>query len=216
MRLRTVLGAASLVVAATACCISASAQDSVIQHPADIRAGRVHSKLFRYFEPHDVSGSYRAWFYLPRDYAVEPGKFGTVFQFKEQFLAGPGTEERQDPVWFIALKRASDFGVRASRPSAPVALVQHWKDWEVDDGVHPGPRVPVPLGRWFEFRATIQEGRCVEFFMDGKPLGGGTNDHYPVSPAAGERSKIWIFGIGNYADTPGVIYADRASFYRRR
>jgi hypothetical protein len=39
MRLRTGLSAASLVVVATAYGISASAQDSVIQHPADIRAG---------------------------------------------------------------------------------------------------------------------------------------------------------------------------------
>ena len=39
MRLRTVLGAASLVVAATACCMSAFAQESVIEHPADIRVG---------------------------------------------------------------------------------------------------------------------------------------------------------------------------------
>jgi hypothetical protein len=39
MRLRTVLGAASLVGAATASGMSAFAQDSVMEHPADIRAG---------------------------------------------------------------------------------------------------------------------------------------------------------------------------------
>ena len=39
MRLRTALGAAWLVVAATAYGMSASAQDSVMEHPADIRAG---------------------------------------------------------------------------------------------------------------------------------------------------------------------------------
>jgi hypothetical protein len=39
MRLRTVLGAAWVVVAVTASCASAVAQDSVTEHPADIRAG---------------------------------------------------------------------------------------------------------------------------------------------------------------------------------
>lgn len=39
MRLRTVLGAACVVVAATASCASVFAQNSVIEHPADIRAG---------------------------------------------------------------------------------------------------------------------------------------------------------------------------------
>jgi hypothetical protein len=39
MRLRTVLGAACVVIAATARCVSAVAQDSVMERPADIRAG---------------------------------------------------------------------------------------------------------------------------------------------------------------------------------
>jgi hypothetical protein len=39
MRLRTVLGAACVVIAATASCVSAVAQDSVMERPADIRAG---------------------------------------------------------------------------------------------------------------------------------------------------------------------------------
>src|SRR5215211_1558739 len=39
MRLGVLLGAASLVVAATASCASAVAQDTVMEHPADIRAG---------------------------------------------------------------------------------------------------------------------------------------------------------------------------------
>jgi hypothetical protein len=39
MRLRTVLGAAWVVVAVTASCASAFAQDSITEHPADIRAG---------------------------------------------------------------------------------------------------------------------------------------------------------------------------------
>ena len=39
MRLRTLLGAACVVIAATASCVSAVAQDSVMERPADIRAG---------------------------------------------------------------------------------------------------------------------------------------------------------------------------------
>jgi len=194
---------------------------------SDAAAGRIHSKLYKYFHsgsgdrvnwrPTNVSGSYRAWYYLPTDYSVRPGKWVTPFQFKDQYwYTQRGGSEHSDPTWYLAFKNASDYGVSASRPDAPVAIVQHWKDWErgYRDYIYPGQRVPVPLGRWFEIRAEVYQGDRVEFYMDGKLVNVGRHSDYPVGNHH-SLSFNWIFGIGNYTNSPSWLLADQAALRRR-
>ncbi len=193
----------------------------------DVDAERLNSKLYKFFHtgtgdrvnwgPPDVSGTYRAWYYLPTEYSVRSGGWTTPFQFKDQYWSTErGGSEQSDPVWYLAFENASDHGVPGSRPDAPVAIVRHWEDWTrgYPDSVYPGPRVLVPLGRWFEIRADVYQGDRVEFYMDGKLVNVGRHNDFPV----GNRHPLsftWVFGVGNYTNSPSWALVDQAAVTRR-
>jgi chitodextrinase len=194
--------------------------------PQDIAVGRYHAKLYKYFHsgagdrPNwscpNVSGTYRAWFYLPSNYAVLNSNAVVLFQFKDQYWINRATgEETSSPTWWLALKSPADAGVAAPRADYPVAVVEHWDYWNLDPGyAHPGLRVLAPLGRWFEVRAEVYDKDHIEFYLDGQQLATGSNSHYPVG-CSHPDSFNWIFGIGQYSSSPGVLYADEASYTPR-
>lgn len=194
--------------------------------PDDAADGRIHSKVYKDFHlgsgsrtnwrKPDPSGSYRAWYYVPRDYSVKSGKWLNVMQFKDQYWHGAaGGSEQSDPTWWVEFGRASDYGADASRSDAPVAVAKHWKDWDIhSEGVHPGERVEVPLGRWFEIRAEVYRGDRIAFYADDKLLTVGRQADYPVGQFH-QGSFNWIYGIGHYGTNPGRFYADNASFAPR-
>lgn len=193
---------------------------------SDVAAGRIHSKVYKDFHlgsgsrtnwrKTDPSGTYRASYYVPRDYSAQSGKWLNVMQFKDQYWHGAaGGSEQSDPTWWLEFGRASDYGASASRSDAPVAVVKHWKDWETHrEGVHPGERVEVPLGRWFEIRAEVDSGDQIAFYVDDKLLNVGRDADYPVGQFH-EGSFNWIYGIGHYGTNPGELFTDDSSFTPR-
>lgn len=117
------------------------------------------------------------------------------------------------------MRSAQKLGITSVNPDAPVAFLQHWKDWldDTDSAGNPyynGPRVPVPVGRWFELKAMVYDDDKIDFYLDGKSLGTALDSHYAVG-AGHAYSFNSIFGIGHYGPNVGRLYADRVSFTPR-
>lgn len=192
--------------------------------PSDIAAGRINAKLYKSFyrggpslfdhrPPADVSGSYSVYYYFPSDYRVPPGAAVNIFQFKENFKttdASTGGAVSKPSYWIQV--EGDDWarkmgGPVTARSDAPVAFVS----WPTN-GFKGLNYVPVPLGRWVQFRAEVHQGDRIDFFMDGRPLQTVHQSDYPVGPFHGSASLDWTFGIGAFGNGLGPIYADDASF----
>ena len=176
-----------------------------VVRPRDAAADppRYHAKLFRPFyargrsnrdtdqhstrSPRDVSGSYRAWFFLPRSFRIPRGGWRNIMQFKERFWNGRESGYRSEPTWWLEL---------SGRDSGVVAGVRYWNGGSAGTA---GRERMFPRGRWVEVRADIRQGDRIEWFLDGRPLATGRHSTWPVSPTRGRRSLAWNFGVGNYA-----------------
>lgn len=174
-----------------------------------------HAKLYKGFSLKQVSGSYRAWFYIPKDFAVPLGTASNVFQFKDHHGGG------SDPTWWLQLSTASWakrlggnwHGPQPSRDDAPVI----WMHWIDNDFSRTVQFKAAPLGRWFEMRADVVDGQSIDFSVDGDHLDTARNSVYPVGPLH-DDSDEWTFGVGNYStgDTNprGPLYIDDVSVTR--
>jgi hypothetical protein len=172
---------------------------------ADVRAGRYHAKLYRGFSidrrsPADVSGTYRAFFYLPRNYRVPRRTWVNLFQFKEDYWRGE---------WWVGAIAARDARRRSRRPLHPAIGISSW-----GGGRRTKYRL-MPLGRWVEIRAEVCQGDRIEFYVDGELLDTALARQYPVNPFR-ERSERWTFGVGNYSTgANGPLLVDDVSYRPR-
>lgn len=178
--------------------------------------GRPLSRLAR----SGVSGTYRAWYFLPSTYSMGKGTWTNIFQFKEAYWGADG-RWHEDPQWWLAMKPAGDFGSKrpaGTKDSQPVLVLSHW----YLDGRQWQPRVAVPRGRWFELRADVYAGDHIDWFLDGKQFDRSyaknarphatrtTMDRsYPVGLTQGDVG--WIFGVGHYGGI-GKLWVDDVSF----
>ena len=185
----------------------------------DAKLGRVNAKLYKGWSRHgrppaDVSGTYSAWYFLRRRYAVPLGTDANIFQFKEKHGG------QSDPLWWVQLSTASWaermrgsrwLGKRPRRADQPVAVLNHADNrWR-----RRSTFMPVPLGRWFQIRADVRQGDRIDFTIDGRRFDTARQREYPISPFRAD-SQEWIFGIGNYTAAPNtVVYVGRASYVRR-
>jgi hypothetical protein len=182
--------------------------------PEDALADRTHAKLIRSWAVEEVSGSYRAWYYLPRDYTLRGRTWVNVLQFKEPYRCAGYCS---DPSWWVVLVGAKrGDGIRRG---APVAEVERW-------AANGRPRraerrMPFPTGRWVELRADVRQGERIDFYIDGRRFDTALQDEYPVGPMHGSRSLEWAFGVGSYTGTSGdplryaangPLYVDAVSF----
>lgn len=187
---------------------------------------RYHAKLYRRFaerdpegverSPTDVSGTYSAWFYVPRSYRLSGRTWSNVLQFKEEHGS------RSDPLWWVQLgsaRWARKLGDKArwrgdrdaARATRPVAFLNHWDNrWRHRIGV-----MPVPLGRWFAIRAVIRpDQRRMDVFVDGRRLDTARASRHPVAPFRAS-SRAWVFGVGNYSTAPSTkLYVGAARYTR--
>jgi hypothetical protein len=182
--------------------------------PEDALADRTHAKLIRSWPVDEVSGSYRAWYYLPRDYTLRGRTWVNVMQFKEPYRCA---DYCSDPSWWVVLvggKRRD--GVR---PGAPVAEVERWNSEGRPRRAE--RRMPFPTGRWVELRADVRQGERIDFYVDGRRFDTALQSEYPVGPMHGSRSLEWAFGVGSYTGTSGdprryaangPLYVDAISF----
>jgi len=179
--------------------------------PLDVATGRIHAKVFRWWDrprggSWNVSGRYCASYFFPRTYHARSQSADMVFEFKQEWVDRAGFH--QDPTWWVEIDTAREWGLAASRPDAPVAVLYH-----LNPGGPSTPRV-VPLGRWVRVCATIRPGRSVAVDLDGVRLGTGSQRQYPVGPS--RRDRRWIFGVGNYSRSAnGPLWIDDASFSPR-
>jgi hypothetical protein len=195
---------------------------------ADIARGRYSAKLYKWFEvngphgprpPANVSGTYSAWYYLPRGFSMQPGKWINMFQFKEMYRKPDGASV-SDPLWWIQLgtttwaktdPRALWRTGKPTRGNAPVLFLNHWYNkW-----THRAVFAAVPLGRWFEITADVHQGDRIDFSLNRHPFETVSAGEYPVSPFHA-RSEAWIFGVGDYGtDAAGPLYVGQASVSMR-
>jgi hypothetical protein len=180
--------------------------------PSDITTGHVNAKLFKWWHrPRrgrwDISGRYCATYWFPGRYHAVSRSADMIFQFKQEWVDGAGFH--QDPMWWVEIDTAREWGLHASRPDAPVAVLYHL------DPKPPVRPVVVPLRRWLPICATVRQGRSIRVTIGGRSLGTGRQARYPVGPQA--KARRWIFGIGNYSRSAnGPLWVDRAWFVPRR
>jgi hypothetical protein len=192
---------------------------------ADLAHGRYNAKLYKYFDvdtaqgprtPSNVSGTYSAWYYLPRNFAMQPKKWINMFQFKELFNRTTGSSLSL-PLWWVQLGTASWAKAypgaswatgKPARGDAPVIFLNHWDNhWTRHVGF-----AAAPLGRWFEISADVHQGDRIDFYLNGHKFDTARASDYPVSPFRA-RSEAWIFGVGDYGtDAAGPMYIARASY----
>jgi hypothetical protein len=149
----------------------------------------------------DPSGTYGAWFYLPSRQRRDCREWTNVFQFKEE--GSLGGEWHQDASWWLNVSCASAWGEPSDRG---VIFVNHWtKSW----GTPPKYR-DVPLDRWFEVRAVLEEGVAIHWYVDGEFLDISRHETHPVGRMLDATSR-WIFGVGHYYGI-GELWVDDATF----
>jgi hypothetical protein len=174
----------------------------------DAAAGRIHAKVYKWWTgpPDDVSGTYRAWFYVPRDYRFRPDSWGTnIFQWKEEYVE-TGGRYRQEAQWVVTLGPASWFELQGLPKRAPAVSV--WADGrERTRSVR-----RFPLARWVEVCADLYQGKWIDVYIDGRQFTVARARQFPVGPRQG--SLKWIFGVGNYGSNDGPIYVDAVSYLR--
>jgi hypothetical protein len=176
----------------------------------DAAAGRIHAKVYKWWggPPADVSGTYRASFYVPRDYRFRADSWGAnIFQWKEEYVDTDGGY-RQDPQWVVALGPARWYGLQGLPRRAPVVTL-----WTGGRGRTPSLR-RFPLARWVEVCADLYQGERINVYIDGRRLAVARARQFPVGPSQGSRSLKWIFGVGNYGRNEGPIYVDAVSYLR--
>lgn len=176
----------------------------------DAASGRIHAKVYKAWRgpPNDVSGTYRAWFYVPRSYRFRANSWGAnIFQWKEEYIDKRG-RYRQDPEWVVGLGPAHWYGLRGLPRRAPVVSV-----WTGRGGRVSGPR-RFPLGKWVEVCADLFDGQKIDVYLNGRLLAVARARDFPVGPSQGSRSLKWIFGVGNYGSNSGPIYVDAVSYLR--
>ena len=195
----------------------------------DIAKGNINSKLYKGFSlpgsgrtwaPADVSGSYVAWFYLPRSFRQTSAPGVNLFQFKTELYSRGGESE---PSWELDIQSARWLNQRPHHtwvgrapadPGAPVAVTNYGNEidgWANDNGRRM-TGIALPRGRWFEVRAVVVEGRRIDWYVAGRHLVTNYQRQFPVGPIHGGDAENWTFGIGNYSVNVGVIYADAASY----
>lgn len=182
----------------------------------NIDEGNWDSKLYKEVDvEHEegdlgVSGSYRAWFLLPRDYSLNPDPAFqasvNMLQFKDLYQTQAASEAsfRSDPTWWVELRPRAwvDAIARRNRPTSvewalpplpsqsspdqPVAFVNHW---EAENNSRRFKALALPLGRWFEITASVDAGRRIDFWFREQGstrkirIGGGDNEaDFPVGP----------------------------------
>ena len=173
----------------------------------DAAAGRIHAKVYKWWRgpPKDVSGTYRASFYVPRDYRFREGSWGAnLFQWKEEYT-DTGGGFRQEPQWALALGPARWYGLQGRAP-----VLSMWTD---SRGRTSSLR-RFPLARWVEVCADLYQGKRIVVYVDGRRFTVAHARQFPVGPAQGSRSLKWIFGVGNYGNNEGPIYVDAVSYLR--
>lgn len=70
----------------------------------------------------------------------------------------------------------------------------------------------IPLDRWFQIIAPVQQNDRIDFSIDGQPFDTASASEYPVSPFH-SGSQAWIFGAGHYSTSPNTtLYLGAASF----
>jgi len=188
--------------------------------PANAAQGRINSKLYQYFHggsggkrdwsPSDVGGTYRASFWLPRRTSLDYDGSVNAFQFKDQaWSSAAKTSEDSTATWEVSFRSAAMMRIGGVRPDAPVAYVRHG-----GEGTNPpGRYIALPLERWFELRAELYPGNRIEYYLDGRLLRTGTDTEHPVGHYR-PNSFNWIFGIGWFSSSPGMMYADDVSYTR--
>lgn len=187
----------------------------------DVARGAINAKLYKSFSvldadgrrhpPADVSGTYRATFFLPRSFRVPLGTWVNLFQFKEEH----GVAGRSTPLWWVQLGTASWARRRHAtwrtpkprRADAPVLFLNYWGNR--------GRRyvfAAAPLGRWFEISARIRQRSSATFEIDGRRFDTATEREYPVSPFRSDALGF-TFGIGDYGTVPGSeLFVGSASY----
>lgn len=184
---------------------------------SDLDHRRTNAKIYKAFSvdgpngqrsPDDVSGTYRAWFYLPKGFRVPGGTAINMFQFKEQY------DGHSDPLWWVQLSTASWAtprpatwrSAKPTRADAPVMFINHWANQWTRHEVY----MAAPLGRWFEVRADVHQGKDIVFYVDGRRLDTASAREYPTSPFHA-NSQAWTFGVGEYGDAlAGPLYVGGA------
>ena len=176
----------------------------------DAAAGRIHAKVYKWWTgpPDDVSGTYRASFYVPRDYRFRAGSWGTnLFQWKEEYVDSAGGY-RQESQWVVALGPASWYGLRGVPRRALVLSM-----WTGARG-RTRSLQRFPVARWVDICADLYQGKRIEVYVDGRLFTVARAGQFPVGPSQGGRSLKWIFGVGNYGRNEGPIYVDAVSYLR--
>jgi hypothetical protein len=192
---------------------------------ADLAHGRYNAKLYKYFDteaghgerpPRTVSGTYSAWYYLPRSFSMQPDKWINMFQFKDMYRLPDGSSYSL-PLWWVQIGTASWAEAypgaswttgKPAHDDAPVIFLNHWNNHWARQVVF----AAAPRGRWFEISADIHQGDRIDFYLDGQKFDTARANDYPVSPFRA-RSQAWIFGVGDYGNDPaGPIYIARASY----
>ena len=188
--------------------------------PADAQATppRYHAKLYKPFyapgysdrerhqhatrSPADVSGTYRAWYFLPLSYRIPGTGWRNIMQFKERHWDGRQSGYQSVPTWWLVLSDGDGRGT-------PYAGVNYWNGGNAGGA---GEAVVFPRGRWVEVKAVIRQGESIEWWVDGRRIATGANSTWTVGPSHGERSLAWNFGVGNYAGAGGSgRWQDRVS-----
>ena len=191
---------------------------------ASAKQGITSAKLYKYFQangktPTDVSGTYRAWLYLPSSFAVpvDAGNTGNnevnLFQFKEMY---DNPSQVSDPLWWVQLCSASWaktystakwITAAPSNPTAPVAFLNRWgNNWK-----RPVAFYAIPLDEWFEITCTLTQGQQAVYAINGTTFDTAQESEYHVGPFHAS-SVAWIFGVGNYANIPNTLYVGEAGF----
>lgn len=161
--------------------------------------GRIEDKMPNDGDP---SGTYKVWYYLPKDYQFTSREWTCLTQFKEEGIEnGKWT---QNPSWGISMSSAQAWGDPGG--TKPVMFASYYQNpW----GYEP-VKVDVPLGRWFEMRADLYENDRIEWYLDGKKFDTSYDSQHDVGRYY-DKSEGWIYGIGHYLGT-GKLYADDASY----
>ncbi|ADB51526.1 hypothetical protein [Conexibacter woesei] len=178
---------------------------------------RLHAKVYKTWSPNgvspaDVSGSYRASYYVPSSYGIPPSAGATnIFQWKEN-VGGSS-----DPTWWVNMGGArwalSVGGARwiGPRPSGsddrPVLFLNYWDNRWTRQVVF----MQVPRDQWFEIRADVHEGVRIDFSVDGTAFDTALDSEYPVGTFA-RGGTGWTFGVGNYTQTLSTLYVGEAKY----
>jgi hypothetical protein len=207
--------------------------------PADIAAGRIHSKLYKTWDIQaardglpglggDVSGRYSADLLWPADRTLSCSHSAPLEIFGWKEIAGrlaPRDYAHQDSTWWLTVVPACwvrDYehvrwvGPRPRDPEAPIAFVRYWNYGRGSyDAGRALPVAAIPRGRWFTVSADLHDGESIDWRLDGRPLGRSLEREYPVGPQYGRAAEDrWAFEVGNYGRAPGTLYIDRVSFGR--